>query len=113
MRLTGNNSGEATTQLSNIFVEATRQTGTVRDPRRKKLVDARRAIVDGWMHAADILDRQGEISLAGDVRYFAKHLPPVLTDRERIAAGILSQVDRLRAASPTDKVRVANFDMTR
>ena len=34
---------------------------------------------------ADDLDKQGEISLAGDVRYFAKHLPPVLTDRQQLA----------------------------
>ena len=35
------------------------------------------------------LDAQGEIVLAGDVRYFAMHLPPVLTDRERLAAEFL------------------------
>ncbi len=27
--------------------------------------------------------------LAGEVRYFAKHLPPVLTDRQRLAARFL------------------------
>ena len=32
---------------------------------------------------ADKLQAQGEIVLGGDVRYFAMHLPPVLTDRER------------------------------
>jgi hypothetical protein len=85
-------------------------SGTVRDPRRKKLVETRRAIVQGWMQTADILDRQGEVSLAGDVRYFAKHLPPVLTDRERIAAGILSHVDRQRES---EKVRAPRYDVTR
>ena len=38
------------------------------------------------MKAAEVLDSQGEIILAGDVRYFAKHLPPVLTDRQQLAA---------------------------
>lgn len=90
-----------------------KRTGTVRDPSRKRLVATRGAIVDGWMQAADILDRQGEISLAGDVRYFAKHLPPVLTDRERVAAGILSQIHRQRAASRAEKERVAGHDLTR
>jgi hypothetical protein len=91
-------------------VDELKRTGTVRDPHRKKLVETRRAIVDGWMQAADMLDRQGEVSLAGDVRYFAKHLPPVLTDRERIAAGILSQVDRRRES---EKVRAPDYDLTR
>lgn len=90
-----------------------KETGTVRDPRRKKLLETRKAVVDGWMRAADILDRQGEVSLAGDVRYFAKHLSPVLTDRERIAAGLLSHLDRRRAALPTEKVREAEYDISR
>jgi hypothetical protein len=29
------------------------------------------------MRAAEVLDEQGEVILAGDVRYFAMHLPPV------------------------------------
>jgi len=59
------------------------------------------------------LDRQGEVSLAGDVRYFAKHLPPVLTDRERMAAAILNHLDRRRAALPAEKMRAAEYDTTR
>jgi len=35
---------------------------------------------------ADTLDRQGEVILVRDVRYFAKNLPPALTDTERLAA---------------------------
>jgi len=103
----------ASTALRNqvtSVVDELRRTATVKDPHRARLVETRRAIVDGWMQAADILDRQGEISLAGDVRYFAKHLPPVLTDRERIAAGILSEVDRRRES---EKVRAPNYDLTR
>ena len=90
-----------------------KRTGTVRDPSRGKLVETRKAIVNGWMQTADILDRQGEISLAGDVRYFARSLPPVLTDRERIAAGILRQIDRRRAAASVEKERVRGDDLTR
>jgi hypothetical protein len=36
-----------------------------------------------------VLDAQGEVVLAGDVRYFAGHLPPVLTDRQRLAAQLI------------------------
>jgi hypothetical protein len=84
-------------------VKELKETGTIRDSGRRKLVETRKAVVDGWMRAADVLDRQGEISLAGDVRYFAKQLPPILTDRERIAAGILSAFSRRRAASRMEK----------
>jgi hypothetical protein len=31
-----------------------------------------------------ILDTQGEVSFAGDIRYFATHLPQARTDRQRI-----------------------------
>ena len=41
------------------------------------------------MKAAEVLDEQGEEILAGDVRYFAMHLPPVLTDRQRLAAQLI------------------------
>jgi hypothetical protein len=104
--------GASTSLRSQVasVVDELKRSGTVRDPHRKKVVETRRAIFDGWMQAADILDRQGEISLAGDVRYFAKHFPPVLTDRERIAAGILSQVDRQRES---EKVRAPRYDVTR
>ena len=91
-------------------VKELKETGTVRDPGRKRLVETRKAVVGSWMRTADVLDQQGEVSLAGDVRYFAKHLPPVLTERERIAVGILGHVDRRRAI---DKVREAQSDPTR
>jgi hypothetical protein len=66
-------------------VNELRTTGTVHDPARAKLLETRRAVLTGWMGIAEALDAQGEFVLAGDVRYFAKHLPPVRTDRERLA----------------------------
>ena len=60
-------------------------TGTVRDPAHAKLQETRSAVMAGWMGVAETLEKQGEIVLAGEVRYFAKHLAPVLTDRERLA----------------------------
>ena len=48
------------------------------------------------MKAPDALDAQGEIILAGDVRYFASHLPPVLTDRQRLAAQFIGFVKKQR-----------------
>jgi hypothetical protein len=48
------------------------------------------------MKAADVLDSQGEVILAGDVRYFAGHLPPVLTDRQRLAAQLIRFTEKRR-----------------
>ncbi|HTV97823.1 MAG TPA: relaxase/mobilization nuclease domain-containing protein [Steroidobacteraceae bacterium] len=61
------------------------RTETVEDPARARLLDTRKGLVSAWMNAADVLDAQGEVVLAGDVRYFADHLPAVLTDRQRLA----------------------------
>jgi hypothetical protein len=54
-------------QVTSVAKEL-KETGTVRVPSRKKLLETRNAVVDGWMRVADILDRQGEMSLAGDIR---------------------------------------------
>jgi hypothetical protein len=54
------------------------------DPAHHRLAETRKAVVAGWMQLAAALDAQDEVVLAGDVRYFANHLPPVLTDRERL-----------------------------
>jgi hypothetical protein len=63
-----------------------------------KLLATREAIVGGWMGIAERLDAQGEIVLAGDVRYFANYLPAVLTDREQLAKELLEHVKEQRAA---------------
>ena len=62
------------------------RSGTIVDPARERLLKTRKSLVSAWMKAAEVLDAQGEIILAGDVRYFASHLPPVLTDRQQLAA---------------------------
>jgi hypothetical protein len=48
------------------------------------------------MKAAEVLDEQSEEILAGEVRYFAKHLPPVLTDRQRLVAQFLQLKEQQR-----------------
>ncbi|MGH8131824.1 MAG: relaxase/mobilization nuclease domain-containing protein [Steroidobacteraceae bacterium] len=102
-------------QVASVVHEL-RKTGTVRDPAHDTLLETRKAVVAGWTGIADTLDTQGEITLACYVRYFAKHLPPVLTDRERIAVELLRRVKAARAASQDrreDKVRVRAMERTR
>jgi hypothetical protein len=75
-------------RVTGIAKELSR-TGTIEDPARARLLQTRKSLVSTWIKAAEVLDAQGEVTLAGDVRYFAKHLPPVLTDRQRLAAQFL------------------------
>lgn len=62
-----------------------------------------------------MLDKQGESALAGEVRQFAKNLPPVLTDRERIAIELVRHVKAQRAAQTQrdDLVRERTPERTR
>jgi Relaxase/Mobilisation nuclease domain len=78
-----------------IVTELSR-SGTVVDPARERLLESRRSLVSTWMKAADVLDDQGEEVLAGDARYFAWHLPPVLTDRQRLAAQFIEFTEKRR-----------------
>ena len=60
-------------------------------------------LVSTWMKAAEVLDEQGEEILAGDVRYFAMHLPPVLTDRQHLAVQLIlfkEQQRRIKLEGP-------------
>ena len=63
-----------------------------------KLVETREAVVANWMTIAERLDRHGQLTLAGDVRHFAKHLPPVRTDMERYAAQFVRHLAESRKA---------------
>lgn len=80
-------------------------TGTYRDPARPRLHDTRQAVVKQWMAIADALETQGEIVLAGDVRYFAHHLPPVLTRKELLATEFVDylQAKRRETAAHLDR----------
>lgn len=84
-------------QVESIARELT-STGAVRDPAHSKVAETRKAVVAGWKAVADTLDAQGEIVLAGEVRSFAMCLPPVLTDRERLAVEFIRHVKAERSA---------------
>jgi hypothetical protein len=65
------------------------------------------------MRAAEVLDAQGEEILAGEVRYFAKHLPPVLTDRQRLAAEFVRFKEQQRRAKPEGPAQANPRDQER
>jgi hypothetical protein len=57
---------------------------------------------------------QGEVVLAGDVRYFASHLPPMLTDKERLAIEFLRHREsEIGTTCPEEPIREQNKEFTR
>lgn len=92
-------------ELESIARELSR-TRTISDPARAQLLETRKALITGWNGAAAKLEAQGEITLGADVRYFAMHLPPIRTDRERLAACLIEATARKVAKGHgNDKVR--------
>ena len=85
------------------------------DPARGNLLETRKAIIQGWNAVADKLEAEGEIVLGGDVRYFATHLPPVLTDRERLTEEFMRFVraERSSRTRRDDRVRDRTLERTR
>ena len=99
----------------NDVVTELRANGTIHDPARDRLIETRKAVVSAWMSTAEQLEAQGEVELGREVRYFARHLPPVLTDKERLAIQLLQHV---RAQHPhstdaADETRRSNLERTR
>ena len=86
---------------------------TVRDPKRAKLIEVRQALVAGWLGMARTLEAQGERELAADVREFARTLPPVRTDRERLAAEFVRYLKEQRALQRPPPRRERDMELTR
>lgn len=61
------------------------------DPGRRTLGETRKDIVRGWLVVADTLVEHGERLLANDVRRFVAMMPPPRTDRDHVAAALLSR----------------------
>ena len=101
-------------RVTGIAKELSR-SGTIVDPAREKLIETRKSLVSAWMKAAEVLDSQGEIILAGDVRYFASHLPPVLTDRQQLAKQFIGFIERERGIErdALGRGKPKDYDLTR
>ena len=88
-------------------------TKTITDPARVRLLETRKAVVAGWNAVASKLEAQGEIVLGGHVRYFATHLPQVLTDRERLAVQLIQHARAERSARTRADARVRDCTVER
>jgi hypothetical protein len=90
------------------------RTKTISDPARASLLKTRQALIAGWNAVAAKLEAQGEIALGADVRYFAMHLPPVRTDRERLAAQLIdTKAGKSEKTPEDDNVRDRTLDRSR
>lgn len=94
-------------------VKEVRTTGAIRDPARDRLVETRKTLIDNWNITADLLDAQGETILANEARYFAQHLPPVLTDKERLAVQFLQHMEARGSTAPTTEKNIRDHERTR
>jgi hypothetical protein len=100
-------------ELESIARELSR-TKTISDPARAQLLETRKAVIAGWNAVAAKLEAQGEITLGADVRYFAIHLPPVRTDRERLAVHLIeAKARKAEKTHENDRVRDRTSDRSR
>lgn len=72
------------------------------EPGKRTLLETRAAIHGGWQAVVEKLVQQGDRRLAAEVVRFASGMDRPLTDRERIARGLLAQV---RARQPEERAR--------
>lgn len=66
---------------------------------KRKLLESRRTVIADWTSVAEQLEAQGERALAGQVRAMIAAMPPIVTEREQIAQGLLAQLHASRSAA--------------
>jgi hypothetical protein len=79
----------------------------VAEPGKVTLLQTRRAVEAEWVATAAVLREQGEAALAHEVEAFARSMPKPRTEKERIASGLLAQIDAQRRyeAAPEPRER--------
>ena len=61
---------------------------------KRKILETRRQVENGWRSVSDILVREGRTDLAAEVRRFADTMSPVRTNKEWVAAALLETTHR-------------------
>jgi hypothetical protein len=62
------------------------------EPGKRRLVETRRQVENGWRSVANLLSKDGHHDLANDVRRFVERMPPAKTEREQIAHELQQRV---------------------
>ncbi len=73
------------------------------EPGKRKLVETRRQVENGWRSVASLLSKDGHHDLANDVRRFLERMPTAKTEQEQIACELQQRVrdPRVRELQPT------------
>ena len=73
------------------------------EPGKRKLVETRRQVENGWGSIANLPSKDGHHDLANDVRRFVERMPPAKTEREPIAHELQQRVrdPRVQDLQPT------------
>ena len=61
------------------------------EPGRAQLVATRRTVEQGWYAVHDVLEREGHLDVARDIRRFLAQMQPPLTERERITLDVITK----------------------
>ena len=70
---------------------------------KRKLVETRRAVEEGWRSVADLLVSDGRHEIAEDVRRFVERLPSVQTEREWLRDQLRDRVRQPSRAPPASR----------
>jgi hypothetical protein len=74
------------------------------DPGKVRLLKTRKEVELGWRAVSEILDRQGQPALAGQVRHFTDRLPLPMTEKEQLAAQLFDRTrDRRTSHEPISR----------
>ena len=76
----------------------------VTEPGKTKLARTRETVSRAWRAVAQALHEQGEVELSREVEAFVAAMPPVRTEKEQIAAGLLAQFEVQRRAAQKGNV---------
>jgi hypothetical protein len=68
------------------------------EPGRAQLVATRRTVEQGWYAVHDVLEREGYLDVARDIRRFLAQMQPPLTERERITLDVITKQEAKRKA---------------
>ena len=82
-------------QVEAVAAELLRRDFRV-EPSKRKLVETRKVVEDGWRSIAGLLVRDGHRDLATEAQGFLEKMSPAETVRERIAAQTVERVHQLR-----------------
>jgi hypothetical protein len=68
------------------------------EPGRAQLVATRRTVEQGWYAVHYVLEREGYLDVARDIRRFLAQMQPPLTERERITLDVITKQEAKRKA---------------